>query len=264
MSSSSVNLEKDLSSDPFAGTEAYLEVRPKVGEREVGDLLQRISKFISVTPETRLLEVGIGTGWFPIACIRKGLCCEAVEINPRFIAHARAEANRQGVDLKVHEGSIEDFERPPSYDIIVASSVFEHVRDYKRGLRNVYRALTPGGVLYFYSTNRFALRSGEYPSVPFYGWLPDTLRYRLRVWRHGESIIRSCGVDFHQFTYWQLKHDFADLGFRQILDRLDYMAPADVMQPAWWKTAAIYGSKVAPIRALGRIFASGNTFICVK
>src|SRR5579862_2216186 len=51
--------------------------------------LKMVRPFVQLKPETRILEIGTGTGWFPIQCARKGLQCRGLEISPQLIDHAR-------------------------------------------------------------------------------------------------------------------------------------------------------------------------------
>ena len=256
-------------SDALAKSREYLRAAAAIPldahTREFNGLM-RVSKFHPIKTQTEMLEVGVGTGWFPVMCALRGLHCDGLEVNPLYAEHARQLARDHGADIMIHEGSIEDYALGAgSYDVIFATSVFEHVERYEEGLRNVYRALRPGGAFYFYSTNRFSLRSGEYPSLPLYGWLPDRLRFRFRVWRQGEAIMKSGGIDFNQFTYWQLKRLFTIIGFTRSLDMIDFLDENSIVAPTAWKTAALRLLKaVAPLRSFARVFASGNCFICVK
>lgn len=256
--------------DRFAGSEAYLEMRgadPIAQVREeFNQYLRRIERYVPITSSTRFFEVGVGTGWFPILCAQRGLACDGIELNPVYLEHARDLGREYGSELAIEPGSIEDVEiRKEAYDVIVAFSVFEHVEHYGRGLANVYSALKPGGLFYFYSTNKFALRSGEYPGFPLYGWLPYSLRRRLRVARQGERIVRSSGIDFNQFTYWGLRRHLNSLGYREVLDRFDFLDSEYIADPKPWKPVALAACKrVRPIRAAARLFAGGNGLICLK
>jgi len=235
-------------------------------EREFEGFIRRIGKFVPITSATRILEIGVGSGWFPVMCGLRGLRCEGLELHQSFIDYARQLGARYGVELDIDKGNVETYDLGEErYDVVLATSVFEHVRDYRRGLANVYRALKPGGVLYFYSTNRFSLRSGEFPGLPLYGWLPDRLRYRFRVWRHGPAIIETSGIDFNQFTYWGLKREFNRIGFRKMYDRTQFIAgDDDIVVPRRWKAFVVRMAKIEPFRTVARAFASGNAFICVK
>jgi len=161
----------------FLGTEGQRSV--EAYEERFQKLLRLASRFRPLEAGTRLLEVGIGTGWFLMLSARRGLECVGLDISPQVIAFVRTRAEQNGVSLDLRLGNIEEtvLERE-AFDVVMAESVFEHVEDWRRGLANVAACLRPGGVLILTSTNRFSPRSGEYP-LPFYGWLPN----RLRFWR---------------------------------------------------------------------------------
>ena len=97
----------------------------------------------------------------------------------------------QGVEPDIELGNLEDYPLPENYyDVVMASSVFEHVEDWRMGVHKVYRTLKPGGILYFESTNKFSFTSGEYSLIPLYGWMPNWLRYSLRKMIHGKDIMK--------------------------------------------------------------------------
>src|SRR5690606_34496918 len=116
-----------------------------------------------------------------------------------------------------------------TYDVVVAASTFEHVRDWRAGLETIAAALKPGGVLYFASTNKFRLRSGEY-WIPLYGWFPDRVRYWLRRVFQGDDIM-NWGIDFNQFRYPQLRRVFTEVGFSKVFDRAAVLDPDTLNHP---------------------------------
>jgi len=198
--------------EPLTDVTRYIESHKHLTledrEAEFQSTMWRIERFKHVDETTRMLEIGIGTGWFPIMCKMKGLSCKGIEISPQLVEFAMEFGRRHGVEPDIEVGNVEDAELGESvYDIVIAASVFEHVEDWRRGIQTIYRALRPGGVLYFNSTNRFSLAPSQEYHFPLYGWLPDAWRYRLRKSRQGEDIMK-LGIDFNQFTHPQLRRAF--------------------------------------------------------
>ena len=224
--------------------------------------IRRIGQFKMVDRSTKLLEIGIGTGWFPIMCKAQGLSCKGLEISPQLVEYTRAFGRRYGIEPDVEVGNIETYDLGlAQYDIIIASSVFEHIENWKEAMRKSYAALKPGGVLFFESTNKFSFSSGEF-DFPFYGWLPDRWRYRLRIARQGADIM-NLGIDFHQFTYPLLRRVFRDLGFRQIVDRVS-LANIDAMASSWKRLLIRGARQFSLLRQLVLLFVDCTTFVCVK
>ena len=253
----------------FAGSEVYLEMQGEIDldarRQEFDSYLGRVEKFRELNRDARILEVGVGTGWFLVMCMQRGLSCTGLELNPINLRFAQRFGREHGLDLDIKEGSIEDADiGRDAYDVVFAMSVFEHVQRYREGLENVYRALKPGGAFYFYSTNKFSPKSGEY-HFPLYGWLPDRARYRLRIARQGESIMQSSGIDFNQFTYAGLRREFREIGFSRVVDQYDFIDVGDLAQPTPWKRAIVRSyQRVGPLKELVRVFSTGTCFICVK
>src|SRR5579863_6917580 len=155
------------------------------------NLLNFVAPFIRLGPELKMLEVGTGTGWFPIMCKKNGLQCKGLEISPQLVEYARQFGRENGVEPDIELGNIEEANLGEGqYDVIFASSVFEHIENWRLALDLLYRALKPGGVLFFESTNKFSFTSGEY-WVPLYGWLPNRVRYRLRMIMQGPDIMKN-------------------------------------------------------------------------
>ncbi len=224
--------------------------------------MKMVRPFVTLTPASRMLEIGTGTGWFPVQCARKGLHCRGLEISPQLIEHAHKLAALHGVQAEIDLGNVEESDVGDNeYDVIIGSSVFEHVEHWRHGLARVHKALKPGGVFFFSSTNKFSFTSGEY-GFPLYGWLPDQWRYKLRIARQGPEIMK-LGIDFNQFRYSVLRQEFRKLGFSRILDLVDRLNPADMQHPmksAWVKIC----KTIPPAKALTLTFAGATVFVCVK
>jgi 2-polyprenyl-3-methyl-5-hydroxy-6-metoxy-1,4-benzoquinol methylase len=225
--------------------------------------LRPVRRFKDLTPETEILEVGTGPGWFPILCKLNGLRCKGLEISPQLIEMARETGRRHGVDPDIELGNLEDYPLADDfYDVVIASSVFEHVEDWRTGIRKLYKTLKPGGVLFFESTNKFSFTSGEYTGVPLYGWMPNSWRYALRKKVHGEDIMK-LGIDFHQFTHGCLRKEFRRAGFTRILDRVD-AADENYVSTGFRRRVVRTARRFGPARALALTFAEATRFICIK
>jgi SAM-dependent methyltransferase len=252
--------------EELADVTRYLAKRQEINLEQMEDRHQSLMRCLetvrSVTPDMRMLEVGTGLGLFPIRCTLRGLNCTGLEISPTLIAHAKALAGDYGADINIILGNLEDHSMAPEqFDVIVAASLFEHVEDWRRGLERIYQWLRPGGLLLFESTNKFALRSGEYAKFPFYGWLPNAVRYRFRQMVHGPDIMQ-LGIDFHQFTQGGLRKVFREVGFSRIHDRVDL---ADLAASTRMKRRLLAGARRSTlVRRLLLTFMDVSLFVCEK
>jgi SAM-dependent methyltransferase len=223
-------------------------------EPQYQSTIKRINKYKEINKDTRILEVGIGTGWFPILCKKNGISCEGIEICPLLVEYAIQYGKKYGIQPNIELRNVEESDIGVSkYDVVIATSTFEHVEHWERGIRNIFDALRPGGLFYFYSTNKFSLRSGEC-NFPFYGWLPDQWRYRIRIARTGEDIMK-LGIDFNQFNYFQLRRFFLDVGFSKIFDQFEIIDSDSLVHPGIWKKAILKMiKKLKPLRLMALSF----------
>jgi 2-polyprenyl-3-methyl-5-hydroxy-6-metoxy-1,4-benzoquinol methylase len=232
-------------------------------ERQFDAILRYFKSFRSIDSSLNMLEVGTGIGWAPIIAKKRGLNLRGLEISPMLVEAGKEYGRQLGVEPDIVLGNIEDYDiAENSYDIIIANSVFEHIEYWRTALKTMYKGLKPGGLLFFESTNKFSLKSGEYGQLPVYGWMPNWMRYKFRQMVHGEDIMKN-GIDFHQFTYWTLRRAFKQAGFSKWYDRVDVIDPADIEDPR--KRAILQACKSnALLKHLVLTFFEVTTFVCVK
>jgi 2-polyprenyl-3-methyl-5-hydroxy-6-metoxy-1,4-benzoquinol methylase len=225
-------------------------------------IMRVVERHHPIDAGTRILEIGTGTGWLPILCNLRGWNCKGIEISPQLVNFANQWCARYGIEPCIELGNLEDSDLGRDrYDVIICSNVFEHVEHWRSGVRKVYHALQPGGVMFFESTNKCSFTSGEF-AFPLYGWLPNQARYRLRIARQGPDIMK-LGIDFHQFTHSGLRREFRRAGFSRILDRVQIADPATVS--AEWKKSVVRISKsFPPAKAMALMFSDATRFICQK
>lgn len=226
------------------------------------NMVTAVSRFKPITEKTEMLEIGTGSGWFPILCSMRGWHCKGLEISPQLIEYAKNWGAQNGVTPDIELGNLEDCDLGRNrYDVIICSNVFEHVEHWREGVRKVYEALRPGGVMFFESTNKFSFTSGEY-DFPLYGWMPNSWRYKLRIAKQGPDIMK-LGIDFHQFTHSGLRREFKKAGFTRILDRVE-MAQDDLVSAGWKRTLVRLSKSFWPLKAVSLMFSDATRFLCFK
>lgn len=123
-----------------------LDATPPAQVRAVAaGLFRRVQAWVQEQgrPKVRLLDVGCGTGVFLDLAQQAGWHAQGIEPGGAACAYARA---RFGLD--VHCGTLEDAPLlPESFDVVTMWQVLEHLPHPLEGLRRVYQALAPGGLL---------------------------------------------------------------------------------------------------------------------
>ena len=99
----------------------------------------------------RLLDVGCANGGFPRFARANGFDVEGVEIAINSLEIA---------DFPVYRSTLSDIPvNAPTYDIVTAWAVLEHVHDPMSYFRKVGRILKPGGAFVFLVTNFSSISS---------------------------------------------------------------------------------------------------------
>jgi len=115
--------------------------------------IRRILRTLSLSPDSRILDVGCGSGGLLMylqkkARIRRRM--EGVDASPTMVAWARREMQRHHIDglvnIRLASGTELPFPRS-EFDVVFSTYVIKHLTDLEltRMLGEVYRVLKPGG-----------------------------------------------------------------------------------------------------------------------
>lgn len=94
-----------------------------------------------------LLDVGCGNGAFLLRAKAAGWNVLGLDPDP----HAAVQVRQSG--LEVHQGMLDTFDHPASFDVITSSNVIEHVHDPKMFLDQLLRLLRRDGKLWLATPN---------------------------------------------------------------------------------------------------------------
>ena len=110
--------------------------------------LNIIKKFSKRSPgETRLLDVGCGTGWFLEQALENGFNAEGLELGQDL-----AEYTSKRLGIKVNCCPLEELSGE-CYDVITLFDVIEHVPNPSQVMESIYSKLNPGGICLLFTPN---------------------------------------------------------------------------------------------------------------
>ena len=144
-----------------------------------------------VTPGSRVLDVGAGTGDFVELASGTFQMC-AVEPSPYL-----AEQIRRRAGCSVFEGAFEDFSPPEPFDAVLLFDIIEHAADPRRLVRQAAAVLKPGGVLFVCTVDSRALLYRLGPAV----W------HAARVSSHARYVLHRIFCQQHNWYFNRLVLD---------------------------------------------------------
>ena len=141
----------------------YRRVHPKVLR----------SLLAAASTESRILEVGCGTGNYLIAiCETVGCRCSGCDPSQEMLSQARA----QNGQVQLTRGSAEALEYPSgSFDLVFSVDVIHHVHDRPRFFQEAVRVLRPGGKVCTVTDSERVIRNRQ----PLTVYFPETVAVDL-------------------------------------------------------------------------------------
>jgi 2-polyprenyl-3-methyl-5-hydroxy-6-metoxy-1,4-benzoquinol methylase len=100
-----------------------------------------------------LVELGCGSGWMTRFAARHGVEAEGYDISPEMIEIARAEAEREGLQVTFEAGDYETLDLGHRFDACLIYDALHHSSQPELVLACARRALKPGGRLLLVEPN---------------------------------------------------------------------------------------------------------------
>ncbi|HZO96846.1 MAG TPA: class I SAM-dependent methyltransferase [Gaiellaceae bacterium] len=116
-------------------------------EHWLGEATERMLDLAGVEPSARVLDVAAGSGGQTLAAARRARAVLATDISGRILEHAAAAARDEGlanVATRVMDGERLEVE-DGSFDAVISRLGLMYMPDKAAALREVRRALRPGG-----------------------------------------------------------------------------------------------------------------------
>jgi SAM-dependent methyltransferase len=186
-------------------------------------ILRRLEPWITVERPLRVLDVGAAQGRSLIVLARMGHKAAGVEPYEGAVEIARELAAGEGVDIDIRVGAAEQIPFPDaSFDVVLATSVMEHVTDLERSLAEVRRVLVPGGLFWFNSASALSPRQQEIRRFPLFPWYPGALKRRIMLWavrRRPNLVGYTEAPALHWWTPRSARRRLVAAGFAEVVDR---------------------------------------------
>lgn len=194
--------------------------------RRLLHLIDLLGRLVDMSPGRAISVIGCGPVPQTIRVLRdRGHLVTGVEPIPAFVDSAAEYLGERDVVLRGVAESLPYADC--SQDVVFFENVMEHVESPPQSLREIFRVLKPGGVVYLSTTNRLRFsaigRNFEY-SVPFFNWFPRLVQESY-VFRHLHYDPRLANYSPRPAVHW---FSFADLcalgrqaGFAQFYSPLD-------------------------------------------
>ena len=255
------------------GCHATEAIRGEEAERRLAEseawtaaILRRLEPHLRKASPLDVLDVGAAQGRALLALQKLGHRAVGVEPWPAAIATARELARRRGSTVDIREGTAERLPLDDAqFDLVLASSVVEHVGDLHRALREVQRVLRPGGIFWFNTASSLAPHQSEIRGFPLFGWYPLPLKRRIMRWAavaRPELVGGTSAPAVNWFTPRSARRELRRAGFGEIWDRWDLRRPDEA------SGLGAVGLRLAkgyrPVRIVGDVLVSGCAYAARK
>jgi ubiquinone/menaquinone biosynthesis C-methylase UbiE len=188
---------REYQADFSANSQAMFD--PEGRQRKAATMVRVLEEDIAAPLNTlNLLNVGGSAGLIDEFLSRHFRDVTSIDIDEKAIAYAASQFQSENLHFTIGDALNMTFP-DESFDAVVCSQVYEHVPDAKQMMDEIYRVLTPGGVVYFAAGNRIMFNEPHY-NLPLLSVLPRFLAH---------TYIKLSGkADYYyekHYTYWGLK-----------------------------------------------------------
>ena len=116
------------------------------------DMASRLLSEAELQPGWKVLDVGAGVGGCAFLMAEEfGLNIEGIDLSSRMMAEANRRCRERGLQERVKFQTLNclELEKSEYYEGVVSRDVFLHIHQKRELFEGLYRALKPGGILFF-------------------------------------------------------------------------------------------------------------------
>jgi ubiquinone/menaquinone biosynthesis C-methylase UbiE len=184
------------------------------------DTYPLIRRYLGVTGEMQILDVGCGTGFFT-RLLAEGLSRGKVyglDIDGEHIAAAREIGRRQGLAGRVEFIQGDALSLPfedGAFDLVASCTFFNVVKNPRAAMGEMLRVVRDGGVVSSLDSMTLGNQTwhrGYYPELP---WLARLEELEKKIWRMYQAIYPLAGVAVGLPTS-EIPHFFAASGLKKV------------------------------------------------
>ncbi|MCF7916353.1 MAG: methyltransferase domain-containing protein [Candidatus Omnitrophica bacterium] len=191
----------------------------------VKKLIKRLNKKIPLAVDSKILEIGSAQGSAMITLKKLGYKTYGVEPCDKAIKTSLMLQKELNCVLDIKKGFAENIPfEGEQFDLVIASSVMEHVKDVKKVFGEAYRVLKENGGFYFSTTSCLCPKQSEIRFFPFFSWYPTALKIKIIDWsiKNMPALVGYSDTPaFNWFTPWGVNSLLRQAGFKNIYDRWD-------------------------------------------
>jgi SAM-dependent methyltransferase len=104
---------------------------------------------------TRVLDVGCGSGWYAEYLVEQGAVVTAFDLNAEFVALTQTRVGPRAQVLQADLAQALDFAHAEEFDLVICPLVMHYLKEWRPAFREIYRVLNPQGILVFSTHHPF-------------------------------------------------------------------------------------------------------------
>jgi ubiquinone/menaquinone biosynthesis C-methylase UbiE len=195
-------------------------------------ITERIKGIVDLKKGAKVLEIGAAQGLSIIAFEELGYDCVGVEPWEDALDISKQLAKKLNIKIDIKKSVAEELPfADNSFDVVIADSVMEHVKDVECVMREVFRVLKKEGAFYFSSASAMCPYQGEIRFFPFFSWYPQRLKVRIMKWavKKKPSLVGYTDAPaINWFTPWKADRLLKTAGFSQVYGTWDVLREEEV------------------------------------
>lgn len=190
--------------EDWFNSDAYDLVYRSRDEDEAEDLVDLVTRTVSLTPGARVLDVGCGRGRHAVSFARRGYRVTGMDLSERALSIAHDRAEKEQLDITFVRGDMREPVAENAFDLVVnlftAFGYFTDPNDHLRAVKALQAAACPGGYVVQDFMNAPAVMATFVPEDErMIGDVHVRQARRLRDGRIEKSITLSRDGDVHTF-----------------------------------------------------------------